>query len=326
MNPVAAQKIAEKHDFKSGFRCPKCGRLFPLYQSLISHYDECQVGDTEAEKFDKEEETVECKEEREDDEELTNEADKEDSDDIPIAKALGLPEIVKKSNTPEVPETSTPNKESLKDNSKITSLAVISDSVEEQKEDSDENESDDEDIARALGLRKILPRSDPPESPKTPSPKKKLPEYHPKSNVTFERSKSGKDYEKEDEVCPESVIYVPPPIQELSPCSSPELSPIRKPNATNTQGLKRKRKLKAFESDKTCPEGYVACKLCYEFFPTEESLNTHERSKHPDVLSYQCTICNYCSLEKSLMTRHMRTHRKDFEKYSLFFCLWKTFL
>lgn len=316
MNPVAAQKIAEKHDFKSGFRCPKCGRLFPLYQSLISHYDECQIDDAEAETDDKEEEELVLKEERKDDEEEMRNAGKDHSDDVPIANALGLRKILPRSDPPRSPSSPSPNKKLLEEDQKLNAPSVASDNVDNEEQEED---SDDEDIARALGLRKILPRSASSEIPKTQSPKKKLPEYHPKSNVTFERSKSGKDYEKEDEVCPESVIYVPPPMPEQSPQQSreqsPEQSPINKPKAPKSQSQKRKRKPKASDSDHICPEGYVACKLCYEFFPTEESLNAHERSEHPDVHSYQCTICNYCSLEKSLMTRHMRTHRNDFKKY-----------
>lgn len=30
--------IAEKNSFESGFRCPHCERLFPLYSSLVTHF------------------------------------------------------------------------------------------------------------------------------------------------------------------------------------------------------------------------------------------------------------------------------------------------
>ena len=247
INPVTAQKIAEKHNFESGFRCPKCERLFPLYQSLISHYDECV----------------------------------EDGDSLTIKT------------------------ENLSDNEERQGSS--------QEKDVDVATCSDEEgeaIAKALGLRKIKPRKDPSSTPSSSSsPKKKLPEYHPTSNVTFERSKSGKDdYENEEDVCPESVIYVPPPEPEEAEITLSANSPKKEPKSPVKGSSKRKRK-KVSEKEHSCPEGYVTCKLCYDFFPSEKDLNEHERSKHPDVSSYQCTICNYCSLEKSLMTRHMKTHR-----------------
>ena len=55
-------------------------------------------------------------------------------------------------------------------------------------------------------------------------------------------------------------------------------------------------------------EGSYHCKLCADSFFTEHDLNNHEKTKHVKIQTYQCKICNYCSLEKSLMIRHMRTH------------------
>ena len=55
-------------------------------------------------------------------------------------------------------------------------------------------------------------------------------------------------------------------------------------------------------------EGSYHCKLCADSFFTENDLNNHEKTKHVKIQTYQCKICNYCSLEKSLMIRHMRTH------------------
>ena len=55
-------------------------------------------------------------------------------------------------------------------------------------------------------------------------------------------------------------------------------------------------------------EGPYHCKLCSDTFFAETDLNDHEKSRHIKIQTYQCKICNYCSLEKSLMIRHMRTH------------------
>ena len=55
-------------------------------------------------------------------------------------------------------------------------------------------------------------------------------------------------------------------------------------------------------------EGPYHCKLCADSFFSESDLNNHEKTKHVKIQTYQCKICNYCSLEKSLMIRHMRTH------------------
>ena len=59
-------------------------------------------------------------------------------------------------------------------------------------------------------------------------------------------------------------------------------------------------------------EGPYHCKLCADSFFSESDLNNHEKTKHVKIQTYQCKICNYCSLEKSLMIRHMRTHSGRF--------------
>ena len=59
-------------------------------------------------------------------------------------------------------------------------------------------------------------------------------------------------------------------------------------------------------------EGPYHCKLCSDTFFTESDLNDHEKTRHIKIQTYQCKICNYCSLEKSLMIRHMRTHSGTF--------------
>ena len=59
-------------------------------------------------------------------------------------------------------------------------------------------------------------------------------------------------------------------------------------------------------------EGPYHCKLCADSFFSEADLNNHEKTKHVKIQTYQCKICNYCSLEKSLMIRHMRTHSGKF--------------
>ena len=50
----------------------------------------------------------------------------------------------------------------------------------------------------------------------------------------------------------------------------------------------------------------------WSFF-SEGDLNNHEKTRHVKIQTYQCKICNYCSLEKSLMIRHMRTHSGKFD-------------
>jgi len=56
------------------------------------------------------------------------------------------------------------------------------------------------------------------------------------------------------------------------------------------------------------PNQPVTCRLCGENFPNYKILHAHEKEKHRNVPVYTCKVCKYCSLEKSLMIRHLRTH------------------
>lgn len=52
----------------------------------------------------------------------------------------------------------------------------------------------------------------------------------------------------------------------------------------------------------------VSCRICGEFFNNYKDLQNHEKTKHANIPVYTCKVCKYCSLEKSLMIRHLRTH------------------
>ena len=52
----------------------------------------------------------------------------------------------------------------------------------------------------------------------------------------------------------------------------------------------------------------VSCRICGEFFADLNELRNHEHTKHANIPVYTCKVCKYCSLEKSLMIRHLRTH------------------
>ena len=40
---LRSKLIAEKNQFETGFRCPNCGKLFPIFSGLQLHYQNCEV-------------------------------------------------------------------------------------------------------------------------------------------------------------------------------------------------------------------------------------------------------------------------------------------
>ena len=146
--------------------------------------------------------------------------------------------------------------------------------------------------------------------------------------MTFSRAICGGSYHSSSEEVFKSINCTG------EPCEEPDYENYEKPGQTDSenptpQGTPNGKTVSPVKGRKRAPRKTQAkeeimepkrvkkeaevigphhCKLCSDTFFTELGLNQHEKAKHADVETYQCKICNYCSLEKSLMIRHMRTH------------------